>query len=250
MMAIDTTLFSRHLLTHTLGLGYDLADPDLIKWSKAVGRTANCMDWSLDGFNTPIKFAPGDGWYYGTAMDWAGQVLEKVTKETVGAYMRKHIFGPLGMDDTTFRYKTLPHVSHRSVATTTRAKDGSLTSGSAPVRAEHPIESGGAGLFSTADDYGKFLHAFLAYKLINRETMDQMFTPQLNDSQRQMLNLIAYGSPEMFTPEFSQHIELTHGLGGMMNLEDVPGKRRKGSLTWSGMANSRWVSKSLSSDRA
>lgn len=30
-------------------------------------------------------------------------------------------------------------------------------------------------------------------------------------------------------------------FGGMLNLEDIPGKRKAGSMMWSGVANSHWV---------
>ncbi|KAK8062478.1 esterase [Apiospora hydei] len=35
-------------------------------------------------------------------------------------------------------------------------------------------------------------------------------------------------------------VRLDHGLGGVINLDDLPGKRRAGSMTWSGMSNGRW----------
>jgi CubicO group peptidase (beta-lactamase class C family) len=229
-------------LTHTLGLGYDLADPDLVKWSKAVGRTANNLQWSKEGFNTPIKFAPGEGWYYGAAVDWAGQVLEKITGQTLGAYMQENIFEPLGMRDTTFWPEKVPQTADRTVAYTFRI-DGSLQPGSAPVPKEHEIESGGAGLFTTPHDYAIFLRGFLHGELLKEETINEMFRAQLNEVQAGMLELISYniGIQDAFAPEFPKGLKLNHGIGGVLNMEGVPSKRRTGSMMWSGMCNSRWV---------
>lgn len=233
------------LLTHTVGLGYDLADPDLVKWSAKVGRTANNLDWSREGFTTPLKFAPGEGWYYGTALDWAGLVLEAVTGQSLGRYMQEHVFDPLGMADTGFWPEKLPQTASRTVVCSLRdASSLSLKPMPQSTPREHDVESGGAGLFTTAADYARFLHGFLGGTLVGAAAVREMFTPQLTEAQSDMLELICYrsGVQDGFAPEFPTGLALNHGIGGAMNMEDVPGKRRKGSLMWSGMCNSRWVS--------
>ncbi|EQL01339.1 beta-lactamase [Ophiocordyceps sinensis CO18] len=248
--AIVLTVCYSMLLTHTVGLGYDLADPDLTKWSKKTGRTANNLDWSRQGFFTPLKFAPGDGWYYGTALDWAGLVLEQVTGQSLGQYMQQHIFDPLGISDTGFWPERLPHTKSRTVAFTFRHRvTSALKPGKRlpPAEHQHQVESGGAGLFTTADDYARFLHGLLQGKLLSEATMGEMFAPQLNEKQSKMLEFICYdlGVQDGFAPEFPTGLGLNHGIGGVVNMEDVPGKRRKGSLMWSGMCNSRWHSGSM-----
>jgi CubicO group peptidase (beta-lactamase class C family) len=199
------------------------------------------LEWSLAGFTTPLKFAPGDGWYYGTATDWAAQALERITGQTIGAYAQEHVLGPLGMKDTGFWPEKLPHVANRTAEFSFR--DGtSLNPGPSPLPREHPVESGGAGLFSTASDYAKAIQAVLGSKLVGEATTDAMFEPQLSEAQSSMLMAIAAASHDMFAPEFPRDMELNWGLAGLVNMEDVPQKRRKGSLAWSGMANARWVS--------
>jgi CubicO group peptidase (beta-lactamase class C family) len=230
------------LLTHTVGLGYDLADADLTKWSNSVGRKATNLDWSKAGFNTPLKFTPAEGWYYGSAMDWAAILLEKITGLTIGEYMKANIFDPLGMKDTTFWPSA--SVADRTVTCTYRQEDGSLLPGALPVPERHEIESGGAGLFSTADDYSAFFQGLLSGKLVSETTLTAMFWPQLYGEQQSSLNAIVYASAASimaFVPGFPVNLPIDHGFGGLLNLRDVPGKRRKDSMTWSGMANSRWV---------
>ncbi|KAM4066836.1 beta-lactamase [Hirsutella rhossiliensis] len=233
----------RMLLTHTLGLGYDLADPDLVKWSKKVGRAANNLEWSRQGFFTPLKFEPGDGWYYGTALDWAGFVLEQVTGQGLGQYMQQHVLDPLGLHDTGFWPERLPQTKPRTVAFSYRdLATSTLRPGKQLPPVEHQVESGGAGLFTTADDYARFLHGLLQGKLLSEATMREMFTPQLNEKQSNMLEFVCYhlGVQDGFAPEFPAGLALNHGIGGVINTEDVPGKRRKGSMMWSGMCNSHW----------
>jgi hypothetical protein len=215
-----------------------------MKWSKAVGRTATNLDWSKEGFMTPLRFAPGDGWYYGAAVDWAGQALEKVTGKPLSAYMQEHLFDPLGMHKTTFWPDRLPHVEPETCAYMYRGQDGRVAKGSPPIPVkEHEMESGGAGLFTTAGDYAVFMAALLGGRLLREETMDRMFGAQLDEAQSAALRFIAYhvGAKDALAPEFPVDLPLNHGLGGVMNVEDVPEKRRAGSLMWSGMCNSRWV---------
>lgn len=214
-----------------------------MKWAKATSRTANNLQWSKAGITTPLKFAPGDGWWYGTALDWAGLVLEKLAGQTLGAYMQEHVFKPLGMRDTGFWPEKLPQTAGRSVASSFREGEG-LKSGPPTAPAEHEMESGGAGLFTTASDYSVFMTGLLQGKLVGEGTLAQMFTPQLNEAQSKMLEIISYHSciQPAIAPEFPKGLALNFGIGGVMNTEDVPGKRRRASLMWSGMCNSRWVS--------
>lgn len=208
------------------------------------------MTWNRNGFNTPIRFAPGDGWLYGPAIDWAGFVLEKITGVTLGAYMQTKIFDKLDMRDTGFWPEKLPQTEDRAVEPVQRVaegeKAGKLEGVPQWTPVEHEIESGGAGLYGTAGDYAKFQRAYLAGELLSKKTMDMVFTPQLNEKQKTSLETIAYESGEEvrlgFAPEFPKGFPLSHGLSGILNLEDVEGKRKKESITWSGMVNSRWVS--------
>src|SRR5690606_24269846 len=92
-------------------------------------------------------------------------------------------------------------------------------------------------------DFALFLSGLMAGKVVNQRTLELMLTPQLNEAQEYILNFIAYEIARgSFVPEFPDKLKLTHGIGGVINAEDSPGKRNKGSLTWSGATNSRWVS--------
>lgn len=203
------------------------------------------MSWNHNGFNTPTKFAPGEGWLYGPALDWAGFVLEAVTGSTLGAYMQSLIFDPLSMTDTGFWPERLSaDISDRAVEPVERSQETGKLEGRSPwPPAEHESESGGAGLYSTPQDYAKFLKAFLNGELLSEKSMSEIFTPQLNDKQRAAMETLAYGDAHLgFAPEFPKGQPINHGLAGVINTTDVPGKRQAGSIEWSGMVNSRWVS--------
>ena len=145
------------------------------------------------------------------------------------------------MKDSTWWPAKLPHVVDHKVQMTYRQDDGTLQAGPYPFPMDHSMESGGSGLLTTAKDYATFMQAFLAGKLLKGETMDLMFTPQLDEHQEKMLNEVGDEFHEGFKPEFPKGLGIQHGIGGIINMEDCPEKRTKGSMSWSGFLNSRWV---------
>lgn len=195
-----------HLLTHTSGLTYDTFSELLMKWRKAVGRHEIDLTWSEEGFSTPLLFEPGTQWLYGTGVDWAGQLLEKVTGQTLQQYMDANIFTVLGMRDSTFRPNLLAGQAEPAARTARfafRAPDGTLEVGPSPLPFDHPLESGGSGLFTTARDYAKLLQGIMQGKLLGREGMDILFRPQLSEAlQKDLMDKVAT-MPEGFAPEFS-----------------------------------------------
>jgi CubicO group peptidase (beta-lactamase class C family) len=233
-----------HLLTHTSGLLYDLQDADLLKWSAFVNRTDNAMTWSLEGFTTPLKFAPGEGWAYGTSLDWAGFFLETITEQTLAEYMKENIFEPLDMKSTAFNVSSIPNIQDRLAdwPKPSSCDESLLVPGTPPYPDEFTFYSGGAGLFSTTSDYSKFLTALLQGRLLKDSTRDLMFTPQLTETEHNALADATAGELwNFYVPEIDpRNAPIDHGLSGVINLEDSPGKRRKGSMMWSGMTNPRW----------
>ncbi|KAH6685944.1 beta-lactamase/transpeptidase-like protein [Plectosphaerella plurivora] len=229
----------RILLTHTTGLPYDALSPDLQRWSKAIGRTASSGDWTLEGFTTPLVFPPGTSWEYGTSIDWAGVVLEAITKDSLGTYLRRNIFEPLEMRDTGFFPRQLPHIADRVAAWAYRNENGTGLSTGASWKTDTPaIESGGSGLHSTAADYARFLSGLLGGRLVSAETLDEMFCPQLDETVAAALGQTAHSGG--YVPEILAGSPLNHGLGGVINMEDMQGKRLAGSMMWTGATNGRW----------
>lgn len=234
-----------HLLTHTSGLTYDTMSEPLMKWHHAVGRHKTNTTWTEEGFSTPLLFEPGTQWLYGTGIDWAGQLLEKVTGQTLQEYMTKNMFQVLGMHDSTFRPKLLAGQAERQARTASfafRTKEGTLEGGPSPVAEDHPLESGGSGLFTTARDYAKFLQGLMRGKLLGSKGMGMLFKAQLDpELQKDLMEKVA-SMPEGIAPEYPIGMPANFAFGGMLNLEDIPGKRKAGSVMWSGAANSHWVS--------
>ncbi|PTB37257.1 hypothetical protein M441DRAFT_61252 [Trichoderma asperellum CBS 433.97] len=235
----------KQLMVHTVGLHYDVADPNLRRWSEAIGRPIGMtIRMSRDGYNTPLVSPPGDGWAYGSALDWAGIGLETLEKQSLGEYMKQHVLDPLEMHDTGFRVRQLPHTGGRRAEVAIRdAASGSLSA--LDIVPEEPeMDSAGAGIHTTANDYVRLLRAMLQAEpgVVSAETARMMFAPQLDDGQRTMMRDVVYGegARAAYIPELPDGVALQYGYGGMVTMEDVAGLRRKGSLSWSGACSSRW----------
>ena len=119
--------------------------------SQVTERIAHC----------PLAFEPGEEWRYGLSADVLGAVIEKVSDCRFSEFLKTRIFEPLEMEDTDFyvpdaktgRLAQLYKINHNEKSfEIDKDRHLGLTSGeSMPA-----FESGGAGLFSTIDDYSHF----------------------------------------------------------------------------------------------
>ena len=233
----------RLLLTHTAGYTYDVWNADTGRYEKQA-NLPGIITCKNDALKTPLAFDPGDRWEYGINIDFAGKMVEKVSGERLESYFREHIFGPLGMADTSF--KISPSQRERLVVMHARGADGSLK----PIEFEMPQEPeffmGGGGLYSTGPDYLKFLRMFLGRgsldgkTVLRPETVALMGQNQIGDINVVELKTVA---PDSSTDaEFFPGMVKKWGLGFMINTEAAPTGRSAGSLAWAGLANTYfWI---------
>ncbi len=119
-----------------------------------------------------LAFQPGTSWQYGTSADVLGAVIEVVSGQRFGEFLKKELFDPLEMNDTGF---WLPEEKRcRLVKAYADTGDGELELytgnhlGIVHQMDRNPaFESGGAGLVSTVDDYAQF-----AKMLMNQGTLE------------------------------------------------------------------------------
>lgn len=246
-----TPISLRSLLTHTTGFAYDLAVESLIRWRKVTGNTKIHNSWTLEALHTPILFTPGTEWHYGTSIDWATLALEQVTGQSLNEYATANIFQPLRMKNSFIgpanAAKSTEKLLTRLAIVPFRTPDeGILVPGEFPNTLENnDYESGGAGLLSTANDYARFLQAALQPgKLLTAENMELLFKPQLEGEllANMRAKLAVPGHRTALAPEYTDETSINVSFGGMLNVEDIPGKRPGGSMQWSGFMNSHWVS--------
>src|SRR5712675_2565661 len=114
----------RHLMTHTAGFAYDMWNGDMVQYLEKTGLPAvtSCKN---DALKTPLMTDPGTRWEYGTNLDFVGKAIEAVSGKRLDAYLRDHLFAPLGMSDTGFKLGESQR--KRLVGMHARGPDGSLT---------------------------------------------------------------------------------------------------------------------------
>lgn len=231
----------RHLLTHTSGHTYDIWNATIADYRTKAGTppTGSGLLASLD---IPLLFDPGDAWEYSISIDWAGLAVEQVSGVKLATYMQKHLFDPLGMNDTGFRIDDNQRA--RLARLYGRAKDGSL----APVTRDPPqnpeFDAGGGGLFSTVRDYAKFARMILnkgtldGVRVLKADTVALMGQNAMGDVNVRRLPAVA---PSLTNPvDFIDGMKW--GLTFLINPQKLSTGRSAGSLAWAGLMNSYyWI---------
>ena len=196
----------------------------------------------------PLLFEPGTQFEYGISIDIVGRVIERATGGTsLEDYMRFNIWERLGMHSTTLDIDSRPDLHARRCALTSRSEDddgrGRLTA--APP---HPLsiarsEKGGGGAFSTPNDYIKILASLLKNDgvLLQDATVKSMFLPQISDASILHRYMGRRAAGAMCRSGVKAEA-WNFGLGGILNMEDVPGFCRQGTMSWSGLPGLFWVS--------
>jgi CubicO group peptidase (beta-lactamase class C family) len=234
----DITL--RHLLTHTAGFSYEIWNADIIKYQQAMGvpGITGCENKAL---TTPLLFDPGDRWDYGINIDWAGKMVEAVSGQKLGQYLKDNVLGPLGMNSTAFFIS--PEMRGRLAKIHHRGADGSLTPDMELEIPQQPeFEMGGGGLYGTAGDYLKFVRMMLnqgksdrGEQVLKPETVALMSKNAMGDCK---VSLLKTAMPPLSNDaEFFPGLEKQWGLSFMINNVEAPTGRSAGSLAWTGLAN-------------
>ena len=228
----------RHLLTHTSGYGYGMWDEPIARYMQVTGlpATSSCENAAL---RLPLLFDPGERWNYGINIELTGKVIEAVSGEKLGVYLKESLFDPLGMDSTGFRIT--PSMRKRMARLHERGADGALTAGDFEVPQEPEFEMGGGGLYSTAADYLAFVRMILnqgagnGNRVLKAETVDLMSRNQMGELRVVPLRTVnALRSNDV---EFFPGVPKSWGLGFMINHGHAPTGRCAGSLAWAGLSN-------------
>lgn len=159
----------RHLLNHTSGIKSYTSLPDFNK-NPRKDYTHEELIGLVSGL--PLEFEPGARFRYNNSGYFLlGVIIENVTGQRYGDFLKERIFRPLGMDQT--------RVNDLSVIIPNRATgyastDGRLSNGEY-VSPTQPFAAG--ALVSTVLDMTKWDAALYTDKLLSRSSLEQMWTP-------------------------------------------------------------------------
>lgn len=186
----------RDLLTHTGGIApYPPGVNDV--YDK---RNRTLAETTLAAALRPLQFEPGSKWAYSNSgIDTLGRVLEVVSGESYEAFLKKHVFDPLGMADTTFD----PTADQRKrLAVTYGSKDGKLVANPNSLiglvdHPKHPIPAG--GLVSSAADLAKFYRMMLhngehdGKRVLSAKGVAEMTKTQTGDIKTGFVDGMSFG---------------------------------------------------------
>ncbi|MCU1371832.1 MAG: CubicO group peptidase beta-lactamase class family [Ilumatobacteraceae bacterium] len=246
-VAAERSITLRDLLTFRMGLGFDFAGPGVQPSLDRLGELGLPPgpprpqevpppdDWLALIGSVPLEFQPGARWLYHLSADVLGVLIERATGRTLGDQLARRVFGPLGMADSGF---TVPDAKrdrfgacYGEVSATGTRDVFDLADGQ--WAAPPPFRSGGAGLVSTADDFGAFASMLLrggaapgGERLLSASLLDQMTTNQLTEDQ------VATGGPAPGDAGW--------GFGVGVQLRTVP-IRAAGAYDWDGGLGSSWA---------
>jgi CubicO group peptidase (beta-lactamase class C family) len=238
-----TAITLRHLMTHTAGFCYDLWNGDMVKYLEKTGTPGitTCKNAAL---KTPIMSDPGTRWEYGTNIDFVGKAVEAVSGKNLEAYLRDHLFTPLGMSDTGFKLGAAQR--SRLVAMHVRGADGSLAPIPFEVEQNPEFHMGGGGLYGTAGDYIKFTQMILnqgrgnGNQVLKPETVAAMSQNHIGELEMtKMTSAVPSATNDVdLYPDMAKK----WGLSFLINTAKTPEGRSPGSLAWAGLANTYyWI---------
>ena len=234
---IDVT--TRMLLLHTAGMGYDFFNPEYQKLTSEHGYPS-VITSSKASLKTPLLFEPGTQWEYGSNIDWAGLVTEKIGGKRLGQLMQEQIFNPLEMNDTAFTLTS--SMLERRASMHHRQADGSLIADSDFILPQEPeVHMGGHGLYSTVSDYLKFIRLWLNRGEVNGQRLLQESTLELalNNGLADIAMKNLPGSIPTLSNDVNIYPEAEKGwtLGFMVNEQVTDSGRPAGTIGWCGLAN-------------
>ena len=232
-----TVMTIKHLLSHTSGIGYSFTNP--IEFA-LVAKTKK-GEWEL-----PLLDDPGTKFNYSASTRVLGFIVEKVTGSPLEPWYQEHIFKPLGMVDTSYavaadkQSRLAPQFTRATGKTEPLPKTPVAATPTAPFR-------GDGGLYSTVEDYSKFVRMLLNGGSLNGKKI-------LSESSARMMGENAIGAifverqpdaDKLRTKPFPLGAgKDKFGLGFQIASNDpaIKGFRSPGSMSWAGIFNTEfWV---------
>ena len=185
----------RDLLSHMSGLTYDFmlrTNVDAAYRKTKLQATGDLQAMIDTLAQLPLEFSPGDQWNYSVSTDVCGYLVEHFSGMKLDKYFQKHIFDPLGMEDTGFSCAK-EKVDRLASLYEQHPKKGPVLvdpGGAKTARVKkRKMLSGGGGLLSTMSDYYRFCSMLLnqgeldGTRIIGRKTLAMMASNHLPDNK-------------------------------------------------------------------
>lgn len=227
------------LMRHMAGLTYGAFGNSLVKdeYNKAdvrpgsPGLEFDNAELVRRTARLPLAYQPGSTWEYSIATDILGALLEKVAGAPLDQVLRQRVLGPLKMNDTDFWVP--PEKQARIAEPFATDPDSKQPVPLLEARTKPKLLAGGAGLFSSADDYARFAQMLAnggsleGARILSRQSVQWMTSDHTSGTRG---------------PVYLPGAGYGFGLGVAVRLENgqstLPGN--KGDFHWGGYAGTFW----------
>jgi CubicO group peptidase (beta-lactamase class C family) len=228
------------LFRHTSGLIYGGRGATAVHklYPEGSGQAAAAMTGTefVDHLaSRPLLYQPGAVWDYGFGLDVLGLVIEQLTEQSLGSYLRQNVWQPLGMADTGFLIPA-DKAGRYAVALPKDPVSGNPQSMTALTQ-KTKFECGGGCAASTASDYLRFALMLMNKgksgdtRILGPKTVEYMLSNQLGPEVK---NLIQNGDPT----------RADYGFGLGLAVRTTPGVVRMmgsvGDFSWPGASGTNW----------
>ncbi len=222
------------LLRHTPGLTYGGGGTTALHRQYPLSSNWSAANLTADEFlerlgSLPLHHQPGAAWEYGLGNDVAGLVVERISGQTLGAFLERRLFEPLGMRDTGFVVPPdkAARLARGLPTDPDTGRPTAIPDRTRPTR----FECGGGCAYSTAGDYIRFAQMLLdngalgearvlAPRSVRAMTADHLLPGTRNTVGATSVNNDGYG--------FGLTVAVRPSAGGPPTLGSV------GDFTWGG----------------
>lgn len=156
--------------------------------------------WFEPDYKLRVHGIPGTKYRYsGEGFICLQVVLEKLTGKGLEQLAQENIFGPLGMENSAYEWKSKFNNDYAL---------GHNEKGESLKKDKDNEPRGGGTLETTAEDYTKFLTAILHHKIISEASYNEMFRPQIRIRSK-----MQFGPKADSITHTYDDINLSYGLG-------------------------------------
>ena len=254
----------RHIMTHTSGLTYGFMHTNVVDEAYRDGaiefglKEGLLEDQVKQLAKIPLICQPGSQWNYSVSSDVLGRLVEVWSGQSLATFFETEIFKPLGMKASAFHVASRNHEHFSALYAPASGGDMSSVSKSASAQEQasrgglklqepynksrycEPVAmySGGGGLTSTIDDYGRFCQMLSnkgeldGVRLLGRKTVEHMRKNHLPDNK----DMAAMGQPVWSETSYDG---IGFGLGFAVVIDPVKASivTSEGEYHWGGAAS-------------
>ena len=238
LIPAEVAITVHHLFTHTSGFSYgDDGEPIDELYRAAGGEKAESLAEFVKMLAAlPLKREPGTAYEYGFSTDILARVVEVVSGRPFDLFLKERILDPLGMVDTNFSVDQAKR--DRLAKVYEHGKNGELQAVDnfefEVIEGVKKFPMGGAGLFSTIEDYSRFGQMLCnggelnGVRILSRKAFEQMTVDHLCG-----LRITNRTYSEGYGFGLGVAVRINNGLAGTLGT--------LGSFGWSGKATTLCV---------